>query len=325
MKPIIALLEGGYTREAVISQQSADTIHKHIDHDLFDVYRVKILPQEWQVLVNDQWNDIDRADFSFIKMGEKVKFDAVFNMVHGNPGENGIIQAYFDLLNLPYTGGDVLNMALTFNKKATTTALGYRGFKVAKSIALRKSQPFQIKAISSDLQLPIFVKPNTAGSSLGISKVTKWEDIETAIVSAFEQSDEVIIEEMMTGTEVTSGVIKLHGKITALPVTEIVCANDFFDYDAKYEADSTQEITPARISKEMYEKVQRTAELVYDALNCAGFVRVDFILQNDEPCIIEVNTIPGMSKRSLVPQQMAYANISLTTFITDLLTDILPK
>jgi len=325
MKPIIALLEGGYTREAVISQQSADTIYKHINHDLFDVYRVKILPKAWQVLINDQWGDIDRADFSFIKKGVKVKFDAVFNMVHGNPGENGVIQAYFDLLNLPYTGGDVLNMALTFNKKATTTALGYRGFKVAKSIALRKSQPYQITTISSDLQLPIFVKPNTAGSSLGISKITKWEEVETAIVNAFEQSNEVILEEMMVGREVTSGVIKLNGNITALPVTEIVYTSDFFDYDAKYEAESTQEITPARIPEAIYQKVQRTAEQVYDALNCAGFVRIDFILQNDEPCIIEVNTIPGMSKRSLVPQQMAYANISLTTFITDLLTDILPK
>lgn len=325
MKPIIALLEGGYTRESVISIQSADTIYKHIDHDLFDVYRVKILPQEWQVLVDEQWNDIDRADFSFIKKGEKVKFDAVFNMVHGNPGENGIIQAYFDLLNLPYTGGDVLNMALTFNKKATTTALGYRGFKVAKSIALRKGQSYKLNELSVNLQLPLFVKPNTAGSSLGISKVTKWNEIETAVISAFEQSNEVIIEEMLVGTEVTSGVIKLNGKITALPVTEIVSANDFFDYDAKYEAESTQEITPARISKELYEKVQHTAELVYDALNCAGFVRIDFIIQNDEACIIEVNTIPGMSKRSLVPQQMAYANISLTNFITDLLTDILPK
>lgn len=325
MKPIIALLEGGYTPEAVISQQSADTIYKHIDHDLFDVYRVKILPQTWEVLVDEKWETINKADFTFIKHNKKVAFNAVFNMVHGHPGENGIIQAYFDLLNLPYTGGDVLNMALTFNKKATTTALGYRGFKVAKSIALRKGQSYDLKESLSELKLPLFVKPNTAGSSLGISKVREWNGIASAITSAFEQSDEVIIEEMMVGTEVTSGVIKLNGKITALPVTEIVCANDFFDYDAKYEAESTQEITPARIPEAMYQKVQRTAEQVYDTLNCAGFVRVDFILQHNEPCIIEVNTIPGMSKRSLVPQQMAYANISLTTFITDLLTDILPK
>lgn len=325
MKPTIALLEGGYTPEAVISQQSADTIYKHINHELYDVYRVKILPKSWQVLVNDFWVDINKADFTFVTNNQKISFDGVFNMVHGHPGENGIIQAYFDLLNIPYTGGDVLNMALTFNKKATTTALGYRGFKVAKSIALRTGQAFNCNEILTELQLPLFVKPNTAGSSLGISKVTKQEAIEAAISDAFKQSNEVIIEEMMVGTEVTCGVIKLNGKITALPVTEIVCANEFFDYDAKYEAESTQEITPARIPLSVYAKVQQTAERVYDTLNCAGFVRVDFILQNNEPCIIEVNTIPGMSKRSLVPQQMAYANISLTTFISDLLTDILPK
>ncbi|MFT6843900.1 MAG: D-alanine-D-alanine ligase [Flavobacteriales bacterium] len=319
MKPIIALLEGGFTNEALISQQSADIIFDHIDHDKFNVYRVKIVSSGWSVLCNNKWIELNKADFSFELENKTIFFDGIFNMMHGTPGEDGKIQAFFDLLNIPYTGGGVLNMALTFNKKATTTVLGYEKFSVAKSISIRKNSAYNWSDLTSSLTLPLFVKPNTAGSSLGISKVKDWSALDDAIEKAFVQSDEVLVEEMIVGTEVTCGVIEYQGKTIALPVTEIVCKNDFFDYNAKYESESTEEITPARISDDLYTLIQKTSEKVYKVLNCKGFVRIDYIISKNIPYVIEVNAVPGMSSRSLVPQQLAYAKIDLGLYITDIL------
>lgn len=327
MKPIIALIEGGYTGESVISERSANEIAKYIDTELFDFFRVSITNNSW-VLKDYTGNlfPINRADFTAEINGKRIQFDGVFNMIHGTPGENGKIQAYFDLLNIPYTGGDVLNMALTFNKKATTTALGYRGFSVARSINLTSKNRLQAsEQIIDTLKLPVFVKPVDAGSSLGITKVKKWEEFNQALDVAFQQSDEVMAEEMIIGTELSCGVIEYQGKTQALPVTEIVSPNEFFDFDAKYESDKTQEITPARISKDLFIRVQNTAVEVFEALNCKCFARIDFILQNQEPFIVEVNGIPGMSSRSIVPQQMQAAEIDVKAFVTESLLHILQK
>lgn len=323
MKPCVALLEGGFTDESIISNQSANTIYKHIDTSKFDVYRVKITDENWIVFIDEQEFAINKNDFSFMHDGKTIRFDAVFNMLHGTPGEDGKLQGYFDILNIPYTGGDVLNMALTFDKKVTTTVLGQNGFNVAKSVAFSQNETFTTTEVSTQLRLPLFVKPSTAGSSLGISKVTQWDQLDAAIAKGLSVSKQVMVEEMITGTEVTCGVIKMDGKTVALPVTEIVCINEFFDYDAKYHSVATEEITPARINDKDHLLIKDTAVKVFETLNCKSFVRIDFIIHNKKAFIIEVNTVPGMSERSLVPQQLEHAGISLTTFISSMIEDCL--
>jgi D-alanine-D-alanine ligase len=247
--------------------------------------------------------------------GSEITFDGVFMIIHGTPGENGILQGYFELQGIPTTTGDTLNMALTFNKKMTTRVLGTFGFHVAKSLTMKQSDAFTTEQIVAQVGLPCFVKPNCGGSSIGTSRVNKAEDLQHAIDLALKVDSQIIIEEFIEGTEVTCGVIKWQGEIMALPITEIVSQKEFFDFEAKYQGQS-EEITPARLEEDIYKQVQANSEAIYKALDCRGMIRVDYIIRNQDIYVIEVNTTPGFSEASIIPQQAGVQGISKTELIT---------
>jgi D-alanine-D-alanine ligase len=311
MKKIIAIVMGGFSSEVAISLKSGNVVYKHLDTEKYLAFRVHILKEKWVVL-DDANNEypIDKNDFSFLMNGNLIKFDVVFNAIHGNPGENGVLLAYFDLLGINYTSAPFYQMALTFNKRDTLSVLKQYGIKTAKSIFLNKGNNINLDEIIEKVGLPCFVKPNNAGSSYGISKAYKKEDILPAIEKAYKEDTEILIESFLDGTEVSVGVIQYQNQLKVLPITEIVSENDFFDYEAKYEGKS-QEITPARISSEVQNRVEEVAKKVYTVLNMSGFSRSEFILVNDEPFFLEMNTVPGMTEESILPQQAAAAGISL--------------
>lgn len=302
-KTKIAVVAGGDSSEYVISLQSAEQIASNINKEKYDVFTVMIREKEWYVKNADNCDmAIDKNDFSFNLYGQKVSFDVVFIAIHGTPGEDGKLQAYFDLLKIPYTTGGMLTASLTFNKYFCITYLKANGILSAKSKLIRLSQQFEINEIINDLGLPCFVKPNNGGSSFGISKVKNKVELIPAIEKAFEEDNEIIIEEFIAGTEITCGVFKTKEKDFIFPLTEIVSKNEFFDYEAKYDGKS-DEITPARISENDTKKCRQLASGIYDLLNCKGIVRIDFIMKNDDFYLLEINTVPGMTKNSIVPQQ----------------------
>ncbi len=322
MRKRIAILFGGYSREAVISKKSAQMVLDNIDRDRFEPIPVEITESNWTAEYEGQSVEIDKNDFSLNINGTHLKIDGVFNIIHGTPGEDGLIQGYLDMLKIPHTTGSCFNMSLTFNKAANNDLLKSQGIHCAKSILLQKTDFYSVSAITERLGLPCFVKPNEGGSSLGISKVEKSEELTAAIEMAFLESNAVIIEEFISGREVTCGVIPRNGKPMALPITEIITDSAFFDYEAKYEGKS-QEITPAKIDLDTTLKVQNTAVKIYELLRCKGMIRVDFLLPNSKPYVIEVNTVPGFSEASIIPQQAHAAGIPKKNLITSLLEDIL--
>ncbi len=321
MKRRIAVVYGGYSGESVVSEKSAQMVLKNIDTHKFDAIPVCITKSAWTAQINKGDFPVDKNDFSVQIGDKKLIFDAVFNIIHGTPGEDGLLQGYFQMLDIPHTSCDVFTMSLTFNKAANNTYLLQHGFKCAKSYVLRKTDHYSVSKIVDILGLPCFIKPNEGGSSLGISKVSKANDIASAIELAFSQSDEVIIEEFISGREVTCGVITRHGKPLALPITEIIANGDFFDYEAKYEGNS-QEITPADISEEITTQVQHISVEIYELLRAKGMLRIDFLLNENGPYLIEVNAVPGFSDVSIIPQQAAAAGISKKELITILLDEI---
>jgi D-alanine-D-alanine ligase len=263
------------------------------------------------VKLDTQEYKIDKDDFSFVKKDIKVNFDCVFNAIHGNPGENGALVAYFDLLGIKHTSAPFYQMSLTFNKRDTLSVVKEYGIQTANSYYMHQRDEINTVKIIQKVGLPCFVKPNRSGSSFGISKVYKGENLEDAILKACKEDEEILIESFLDGKEVSVGIIEYQGKIEVLPITEIVSENDFFDYDAKYEGKS-KEITPARISDVEKKKVINTARKVYRVLNMSGFSRSEFILVDGEPYFLEINTVPGMTEESLLPQQAKEASISLT-------------
>ena len=323
--PTIALVTGGYSSEAVISYKSAITIEKHIDPAKYNLYRIDITPQKWfhkrstgeEVLVN-------KDDFSLTFDGRKIFFDAVFIGIHGTPGEDGKLQGYFDLLNIPYTSCDATTSAITFNKRYTVAIAGAAGFKVAKSIHLFKENYHEKTALLKGLQYPVFVKPNNGGSSIGMSKLPSADGLQDALEKAFKEDDQVLVEEYIAGREFTIGVFKSNGKIITLPFTEVMSQNDFFDFEAKYQGKST-EVTPAECSNDIAEKVRNAASGIYAIFNCRGVVRMDFIFneRDQEPYLLEINTVPGQSDASLVPQQVAAMGMELKDFYSMLIEEAL--
>jgi len=253
---------------------------------------------------------INKDNFSFILNNEMIVFDCVFNVIHGNPGENGSLLAYFELIGLKHTSAPFYQMALTFNKRDTLSVVRQYGIKTAKSVFLNKGDELNFDEIIEKVGLPCFVKPNNAGSSYGISKVYTKETILPAIEKAYHEDDAILIESFLDGTEVSVGVVQYKNHLKVLPITEIVSENDFFDYEAKYLGKS-QEITPARISSEVQKKVEEVAKKVYKVLNMSGFSRSEYILVNEEPFFLEMNTVPGMTEESILPQQAAAAGISM--------------
>ena len=324
-KPVIAFVTGGYSSEAVISYKSAITIEKNLDATKFDVYRIDITPDAWfHPTATGEKIPVKRDDFTIEINGNKIRFDAVFIGIHGTPGEDGKLQGYFDLLNLPYTSCDATSSAITFNKRYTTAVAGASGFHVAKSIHLFQSNYRKEDICSWDLKFPVFVKPNNGGSSIGMSRVNVREELEAGIEKAFKEDDQVLIEEFIAGREFTIGVFKSKGAVITLPFTEIITENEFFDFEAKYQGKS-KEVTPAECSQDTADKVRKAAAGIYSVFNCRGVVRMDFIFNDVDkiPYLLEINTVPGQSAASIVPQQVAAMGVSLTDFYSMLIEEAL--
>ena len=311
MKKNIAIIMGGYSSEVEISLKSGAVVYQHLSKEKYNTYKVHILENKW-VLVDDSAKEypINKHDFSSEINGEKITFDCVFNAIHGNPGENGTILAYLELLKIKHTSAPFYQMALTFNKRDCLSVVKPYGIKTATSYYLDKGDIINVDAIVKKVGLPCFVKPNNAGSSFGISKVKTKNEMILAIEKAYKEDSQILIEAFLDGSEITIGVLNYNGEIKVLPMTEIVTENDFFDYEAKYLGKS-EEITPARISDEIHKKLEKTARKVYKSLNMSGFTRSEFIVVNGEPYFLEMNTVPGLTAASIIPQQAAEANISL--------------
>ena len=325
MKKNIALLAGGYSGEFVISIKTAETIEKNLDKELYNVYKIIITRDEWYH-EHGKKIYVDRNDFSLTIEGQKVTFDCVFIAMHGSPGEDGRIQGYLDMLQIPYTTCNAIVSALTFNKSYCNKVVkAMNVVNIANSVHLIKGEPFSMGAILDSLKLPVFVKPNESGSSLGVSKVKSVEELLPAIEKAFKEDNQVLIEEFIEGRELTIGVYKINGLLTALPATEILSQNEFFDYEAKYTQGVTREITPAEIPATVKEQLETKAMHIYRHLNCRGVVRMDFILEarSNKLFFLEVNTMPGQSENSIVPQQVRAAGMNLKDFYGALLEDCL--
>lgn len=327
MRKKIALIAGGYSEEYIISMRSVQTIEKNLDASLYDLYKIIINQKEWYYeAIDGQKIDIDKNDFSLKVKGEKVLFDAAFIAIHGSPGEDGKLQGYLEMIGIPFTTCNSIVSALTFNKNFCNKVVqGYGDVDISKSVVLYKHSSFSLGSVLEDIKLPVFVKPNESGSSLGISKVMTAAELLPAIEKAFTEDDQVLIEEFIDGRELTIGVYKTKGIVYCLPPTEIISKNAFFDFEAKYTTGVTDEITPAQISEEVLNALNRKAKLVFQNLNCSGMVRIDFILQNNTNILyfLEVNTMPGQSENSLIPQQVEAAGMDLKTFYGNMLTEIL--
>ena len=326
-KPCIAFVTGGYSGEAVISYASAITIQQNVDVSKFDVYRIDITKDSWFHKIDD--NNIvivDKNDFSLTINGEKILFDAVLIGIHGTPGEDGKLQGYFDMLDIPYTSCDASTSAITFNKKYTVAIAAAGGVHTAKSIVMFQNSALPPASILQKLTLPLFVKPNNGGSSIGMSKVNKPEELENAITKAFKEDDQILLEEFISGREFTIGIYRNNGEITPLPFTEIITEKEFFDYDAKYNGMS-KEITPANCDNNLTNLVQKTAGKLYELFNCKGVIRIDFIYNEitGKLFLLEINTVPGQSAASIVPQQVRASGMNLMSFYTSLIEEILPK
>jgi len=324
MKRKIALVTGGYSREAEISYKSAVTVENNVDKNLFDVYKIDISPEGWFYTDNDGNKiAIDKNDFSLNLFDKKITFDAALMCIHGNPGEDGKLQGYFDMLNIPYTSCDATSSAITFNKRYTVAVAAFNGIKVSRSVLLIKNRFANPEEIIDNLQFPVFVKPNNGGSSIGMSKVNNAsEELGAAIDKAFKEDDQILVEEFIEGRELTIGVFRKRNEIITLPITEIISKKDFFDYEAKYLGKS-EEITPAKVDESIAEKIRAAAKKIYAVFNCRGVVRIDFIYneKTGEPFMLEVNTVPGQSEASIVPQQVKAMGWSLKEFYTALIEE----
>ncbi len=326
MKPNIAFVTGGYSSEAVISYKSAITIEKNIDRDKFQVYKIDVTPNGWFYENGSGKIAVDRNDFTLPISGKKISFDAVLIGIHGTPGEDGKLQGYFDLMGLPYTSCDAATSALTFNKSYTVAVAAFGGVNTARSLHLFKDIPVKADSILKQLNLPVFVKPNNGGSSIGMSKVTKTQDLPAALDKAFKEDDQVLVEEFIAGREFTVGVFRTNKEVIVLPITEVITKKEFFDYEAKYQGMS-EEITPAKIDKGIEDKIRNTAKKIFELFNCRGVVRIDFIYNEarGEPYILEINTVPGQSEASIVPQQVQIMGWSLKDFYSSLIEEALSR
>jgi D-alanine-D-alanine ligase len=321
----IAIIMGGYSSEYKISLISGNVVYQFLDKTKYNAFRIHVFKEKWvYVDANDVEFPIDKNDFSATVAGLKITFDCVFNAIHGTPGEDGLMQAYFELLQIPQSSCDYYQAALTFNKRDLLSVLKPYGIQSATSYYLNKGETINTAEIVAKVGLPCFVKPNKSGSSFGISKVKTEVELPNAIEVAYKEDNEIIIESFLDGTEVSVGVINYKGTITVLPITEIVSENDFFDYEAKYQGKS-QEITPARISDEMTQKVSAIAKRAYEILKMKGFSRSEFIIVENKPFMLEMNTIPGLTTESLIPQQAKVAGISLSDLFTNAIELALKK
>lgn len=322
----IALVTGGFTGESVISLKSAAVVEKTIDRSKYDVFKILIYPGNWYHETTDgERIPVDLNDFSIQIKGKKIKFDGVFNILHGSPGEDGKLAGYFDMVGLPYTTCDALTSSITMNKGYTKAIVqDIPELFVARSIQLFENIEENKDRILHDLRLPLFVKPNNGGSSIGMSKVKDPKELQEALDKAFAEDSQVLVEEFVSGREFSIGVYHAKGETTVLPATEIVSSKEFFDFEAKYSPGVTEEITPGRMSQEEVERVNRIIEQVYQKLNCKGAVRIDYFLEHDTGkfYFIEINTVPGQTETSLISQQVRAIGMDVKDFYTDLIEEM---
>jgi D-alanine-D-alanine ligase len=312
MKKNIAVVYGGDSSEFVVSVKSSKNVFESIDSAIYNVWKVQLQGQNWDVLENDQViAAVDKNDFSFVKDGQKIKFDFAYITIHGTPGEDGKLQGYFEMVKVPYSTCGVYSSALTFNKYFCSNYLRNFGIPMAKSVRLFKGDSVNADQLIEELGLPLFVKPNAGGSSFGVTKVKEKNQLLGALEMAMKESHDILVEQFIDGKEFTCGLVKLSEQELIFPVTEVIPQNEFFDFEAKYTAGKTDEITPARISPEMTTKIQQLSSRIYDLCDCSGIVRIDYILKNGEFYFLEVNTTPGMTATSFVPQQIAAMNRKL--------------
>lgn len=326
MKKKVALLAGGYTGESVVSMKSAAMVAKSLENTSYEVFNIIINQEKW-VYVNSQNEEfpIDKNDFTANVEGVKISFDVVFICIHGSPGEDGKLQGYLDMIGLPYTTCDAITSAITMNKAYTKSVIAdLKDVSVAKSMQVFANRPSSSEAILKQLTLPLFVKPNFGGSSIGMSRVNVADELAPAIAKAFLEDDQLIIEEFISGREFTIGVVRLNGKIWVLPATEVISSKEFFDFEAKYTTGLTEEITPGRMTAEEVDKVQQMASAIYERLNCAGVVRIDYIInESGKVYVLEINTVPGQSENSIIPQQVRATGMEMSNFYSLLIEEAL--
>jgi D-alanine-D-alanine ligase len=318
----IAIVAGGNSSEYPVSVRSAQGVATALDGK-YITYIITVKNTDWF------WEDpkgrvfsIDKNDFSLVLDDHRVRFDAAFIAIHGNPGENGLLQGYFDMTGIPYTSCDAFVSALTFNKQACKLYLNEYGIPMTGGLLLRKGQKYDAASIVKQTGLPCFVKPNASGSSFGVTKVRETAEFDEALEKAFAEGNEVLVESFIKGTEVACGVVKTRQKKIVMPVTEIVPKKEFFDYEAKYTEGMSEEITPARMPEELISRIQEMSSEIYDILGCRGIVRVDFIITGDGPQFLEINTIPGMTPESIIPRQAAVFGISETDLYSMVIEDL---
>ena len=320
MKRTIAIVAGGDTSEYEVSLRSAQGIYSFIDKEKYTLYIVGMHGLDWHVRLDDgRTLPVDRNDFSFQLDGQKVKFDFAYITIHGTPGEDGRLQGYFDMLRIPYSCCGVLAAALTYDKFACNQYLHAYGVRIAESLLLRQGQTITDDEVVEKIGLPCFIKPSLGGSSFGVTKVKTREQIQPAIAKAFDEAQEVVVEAFMDGTELTCGCYKTRDKSVVFPITEVVSHNEYFDYKAKYNGES-DEITPARISDELNDRVKKLTSAIYDILGAQGIIRVDYIVtEGDKINLLEVNTTPGMTATSFIPQQVRAAGLDIKDVMTDII------
>jgi len=324
MKYTVAVVMGGFSGEYEVSLNSGEVVYQNLSRIKYDTYKIIITRDKW-VLLTDEGKEypIDKNDFSATLNDEKITFDAVFNVIHGSPGEDGPLAGYLEMLGIPQTSSGQFESGLTFNKAECSMLLKGLGVNIAEAYYLARHENYIPEEIIEHVGLPCFVKPNRSGSSIGISKVKTIDDLEEAIDLAFEHDSQIIIEAMVKGTEIACGVSNYSGHIKALACTDIVPKNEFFDYESKYSGLS-EEITPARIDPGTYSQIMEESEFIYESLNLNGIARIDYIVtENGVPFLIEVNTIPGLSKESILPRQVKYLGLSLGDFFDATVENIL--
>ena len=323
MKRNIALVTGGFTGESVVSFKSADFVESQIDSNKYTIYKIVILKEGWYFQDADAVKySVDKNDFSILLNNKKINFDAAFIMLHGSPGEDGKLQGYFDLLDIPYTSCDGLTSSLTMNKSYSKAIVnGIKDLFIARSIQLFENSVTAEKDLLANLDFPLFIKPNNGGSSIGMSKVKTANELSSALQKAFNEDDQVLVEEFVLGREFSVGVYKNNKGIHVLPATEVIPSNDFFDFEAKYTPGSTEEITPGRMTEAEKSRVERIVSEIYLKLNCKGMIRIDYFLQNQTSnfYFIEINTIPGQTAQSFIPQQVRAAGLNIAEFYADLI------
>ena len=321
-KPNIAIIAGGDSSEFEVSIKSADNIFEAIDRNKFNPWLVYIKSTGWIIIRdNKPFTTVDKSDFSFNLEGKKISFDFAYITIHGTPGENGILQGYFELLKIPYSTSNIYSSSLTFNKWFCNNYLRGFGITLAKSAIIGRGEEINENIVLSDLGLPLFVKPNAGGSSFGITKVKRAGSLKSALLKAWEESNEAIVEEFIEGREYTCGLIKLSTGTIIFPITEIIPKNEFFDFEAKYTPGATDEITPARLPGHLSEKCRQLSSKIYDLCGCSGIIRIDYILKGEEFYFLEVNTTPGMTAASIIPRQIKAMELTLKQLLTEIITD----